>query len=55
LLTDEVLARVHNRGLDFVERQEKSFHCKTPDCNGWYIYEDEVCMNCNLLTCMHLL
>lgn len=37
---------------------DKSFHCKTPDCKGWCIYEDNVnefkcpvCKNFNCLTC----
>lgn len=37
---------------------DKSFHCKTPDCKGWCIYEDNVnefrcpvCKKVNCLTC----
>lgn len=37
---------------------DKSFHCKTPDCKGWCIYEDNVnefkcpvCRKVNCLTC----
>lgn len=37
---------------------DKSFHCKTPDCKGWCIYEDNVnefrcpvCRKINCLTC----
>ncbi|XP_025829856.1 uncharacterized protein LOC108736336 [Agrilus planipennis] len=37
---------------------DKSFHCKTPDCRGWCIYEDNVnefkcpvCRRVNCLTC----
>lgn len=37
---------------------DKSFHCKTPDCKGWCIYEDNVnefrcpvCKKFNCLTC----
>lgn len=37
---------------------DKSFHCKTPDCKGWCIYEDNVnefrcpvCKKINCLTC----
>ncbi|KAI4464573.1 ubiquitin conjugating enzyme 7 interacting protein-related [Holotrichia oblita] len=37
---------------------EKSFHCKTPDCKGWCIFEDNVnefkcpvCLKLNCLTC----
>ncbi|CAH1183481.1 unnamed protein product [Phaedon cochleariae] len=37
---------------------DKTFHCKTPDCKGWCIFEDNVnefrcpvCKNVNCLTC----
>lgn len=42
LLNDEELEKIHNRGLALAEGQSKSFHCKTPDCKGWCMYEDEV-------------
>lgn len=39
-------------------RTDKSFHCKTPDCKGWCIFEDNVndfpcpvCRKTNCLTC----
>ncbi|CAG9772764.1 unnamed protein product [Ceutorhynchus assimilis] len=39
-------------------RMEKTFHCKTPDCKGWCIFEDNVnefrcpvCRKTNCLTC----
>ncbi|XP_066254774.1 uncharacterized protein [Euwallacea similis] len=39
-------------------RMEKTFHCKTPDCKGWCIFEDNVnefrcpvCRKINCLTC----
>ncbi|XP_071052523.1 uncharacterized protein PF3D7_1120000-like [Onthophagus taurus] len=39
-------------------RTEKSFHCKSPDCKGWCIFEDNVnefrcpvCKKVNCLTC----
>ncbi|XP_035244055.1 ranBP-type and C3HC4-type zinc finger-containing protein 1 [Anguilla anguilla] len=37
-------------------RSENSFHCKTPNCQGWCIYEDEVnefvCQLCNKTNCI---
>ena len=42
LLTEEELEKVHNRGLALAEGQSKSFHCKTADCKGWCVYEDDV-------------
>lgn len=47
------------KSLRIAENQiENSFHCKTPDCKGWCIYEDDVntfkCPICclgNCLTC----
>ncbi|XP_030748992.1 uncharacterized protein LOC115877061 [Sitophilus oryzae] len=39
-------------------KMEKTFHCKTPDCKGWCIFEDNVnefkcpvCRRTNCLTC----
>lgn len=39
-------------------RESQSFHCCTPDCGGWCVYEDEVnvfdcpvCGHANCLTC----
>ena len=39
-------------------RETRSFHCCTPDCGGWCVYEDEVnvfecpvCGHTNCLTC----
>ncbi|XP_076253743.1 uncharacterized protein LOC143192349 isoform X1 [Rhynchophorus ferrugineus] len=39
-------------------KMEKTFHCKTPDCKGWCIFEDNVnefkcpvCKQVNCLTC----
>lgn len=39
-------------------KMDKSFHCKTPDCKGWCIFEDNVnefrcpvCKKMNCLTC----
>lgn len=39
-------------------KMDNTFHCKTPDCKGWCIYEDNVnefycpvCRRTNCLTC----
>lgn len=50
---DEHLAK----SLRIAENQiENSFHCKTPDCKGWCIYEDDVntfkCPICRLENCL---
>ena len=42
LLNHEELDKVHSRGLNLAEGQSRSYHCKTPDCKGWCIYEDDV-------------
>lgn len=42
LLDDDELEKVHSRGLNLAEGQSRSYHCKTPDCRGWCIYEDDV-------------
>lgn len=47
------------KSLRIAENQiENSFHCRTPNCKGWCIYEDdvnvfkcEICKLCNCLTC----
>lgn len=35
---------------------ENTFHCKTPNCKGWCIYEDNVnqfkCPVCTMMNCM---
>ena len=47
-MTDEELQAYHKRVLSQAENAlANSFHCKTPDCRGWCIYEDEV----NEFTC----
>ncbi|XP_012696513.1 ranBP-type and C3HC4-type zinc finger-containing protein 1 [Clupea harengus] len=37
-------------------RSENSYHCKTPDCAGWCIYEDDVnvfeCQRCQETNCL---
>lgn len=45
------------KSLRIAENQiENSFHCKTPDCKGWCIYEDDVntfkCPICRLENCL---
>lgn len=50
---DEHLAK----SLRVAENQiENSFHCRTPNCAGWCIYEDNVnqykCAICNLVNCL---
>ena len=45
------------KSLSTAESQEmNSFHCKTPDCQGWCIYEDHVnffkCPVCNKENCL---
>ncbi|XP_062897139.1 ranBP-type and C3HC4-type zinc finger-containing protein 1 isoform X2 [Mobula hypostoma] len=48
-----------DRSLAIAENcSENSYHCKTPDCRGWCIYEDDVndfhcplCMKSNCLIC----
>lgn len=50
---DEHLAK----SLRIAENQiENSFHCKTPDCKGWCIFEDDVntfkCPICHLENCL---
>uniref|UniRef100_A0A3Q3W7K6 RanBP-type and C3HC4-type zinc finger-containing protein 1 n=1 Tax=Mola mola TaxID=94237 RepID=A0A3Q3W7K6_MOLML len=43
LLTEEELQRFMELRLSIAEsRSEHSFHCQTPNCRGWCIYEDEV-------------
>ncbi|XP_071116528.1 ranBP-type and C3HC4-type zinc finger-containing protein 1-like [Haliotis cracherodii] len=59
LVSDEIYARFLQRSLDTAESQaSNSYHCKTPDCHGWCIYEDlvnffacPVCKKENCLTC----
>ena len=59
LVPDQVYERYLRRSVDLAENQEvNSYHCKTPDCRGWCIYEDlvnffrcPVCHHENCLTC----
>ncbi|XP_037831134.1 ranBP-type and C3HC4-type zinc finger-containing protein 1 isoform X1 [Kryptolebias marmoratus] len=57
LLTEEELQRFLELRLNVAEsRSEQSFHCQTPNCRGWCIYEDEVnefhCELCNETNCI---
>lgn len=59
LVPEDVYERYLQKSLSTAESQEiNSFHCKTPDCQGWCIYEDHVnffkcpvCKKENCLTC----
>ncbi|XP_043946238.1 ranBP-type and C3HC4-type zinc finger-containing protein 1 isoform X2 [Protopterus annectens] len=57
LLSPEEYQRFLERGLTIAEsRSENSYHCKTTDCRGWCIYEDDVneflCPLCNHTNCL---
>ncbi|KAM4582779.1 ranBP-type and C3HC4-type zinc finger-containing protein 1 [Fundulus diaphanus] len=57
LLTEEEHQRFLELRLNIAEsRSEHSFHCQTPNCRGWCIYEDEVneflCNLCNETNCI---
>ncbi|XP_070758653.1 ranBP-type and C3HC4-type zinc finger-containing protein 1 [Enoplosus armatus] len=57
LLTEEEHQRFLELCLSIAEsRSEHSFHCQTPNCRGWCIYEDEVneflCELCNETNCI---
>ncbi|XP_021379156.1 ranBP-type and C3HC4-type zinc finger-containing protein 1-like [Mizuhopecten yessoensis] len=59
LVPAELFEKYLQRSLSTAESQERnSFHCKSPDCAGWCIYEDmvnffqcPVCNHENCLTC----
>ncbi|GIY62366.1 ranBP-type and C3HC4-type zinc finger-containing protein 1 [Caerostris darwini] len=59
LVTSEVYERHLQRSMALAESQARdSFHCKTPDCPGWCLFEDNVntflcpvCKRTNCLTC----
>ncbi|XP_031343206.1 uncharacterized protein LOC116170823 isoform X2 [Photinus pyralis] len=59
LVTTEVYEQFLAKSVAQAEnRIDKSFHCKTPDCKGWCIFEDNVnefhcpvCRRTNCLTC----
>ncbi|KAL0978212.1 hypothetical protein UPYG_G00167550 [Umbra pygmaea] len=57
LLSQEEYQKFMELSLCFAEtRSENSYHCKTPDCAGWCIFEDEVneftCELCNETNCL---
>uniref|UniRef100_UPI0037E910FB ranBP-type and C3HC4-type zinc finger-containing protein 1 n=1 Tax=Semicossyphus pulcher TaxID=241346 RepID=UPI0037E910FB len=57
LLTEEEHQRFLELRLSIAEsRSEHSFHCQTPNCRGWCIYEDEVneflCELCSETNCI---
>ncbi|XP_070815219.1 ranBP-type and C3HC4-type zinc finger-containing protein 1 [Chaetodon trifascialis] len=57
LLTEEEHQRFLELRLSIAEsRSEHSFHCQTPNCRGWCIYEDEVnefhCELCDEINCI---
>ncbi|XP_074023810.1 ranBP-type and C3HC4-type zinc finger-containing protein 1-like [Numenius arquata] len=57
LVSPEEYRRFLERGLVVAERRSpNSFHCKTPDCRGWCIYEDSLnefrCPICQALNCL---
>ncbi|XP_069003786.1 ranBP-type and C3HC4-type zinc finger-containing protein 1 [Embiotoca jacksoni] len=57
LLTEEEHQRFLELRLSIAEsRSEHSFHCQTPNCRGWCIYEDEVnefhCELCEETNCI---
>ena len=59
LLNEEEFQKYLQRSLATAESQAaNSFHCQTPNCQGWCIYDDEVndfdcpvCQKRNCLTC----
>ena len=59
LLNEEDFQKYLQRSLATAESQAaNSFHCRTPNCQGWCIYDDEVndfdcpvCTKTNCLTC----
>ena len=44
------------KSINQAEHSSKSFHCRTPDCRGWCLYDDEVnqfkCEICKHLNCI---
>ncbi|XP_019734926.1 ranBP-type and C3HC4-type zinc finger-containing protein 1 isoform X1 [Hippocampus comes] len=57
LLTAEEHERFLEQRLSVAEsRLDHTFHCRTPNCRGWCIYEDEVnhfqCQLCSQLNCL---
>lgn len=57
LLSEEEHARFLELRLSIAEsRSDHSFHCQTPNCRGWCIYEDDVnqfpCELCGETNCI---
>ncbi|XP_053723963.1 ranBP-type and C3HC4-type zinc finger-containing protein 1 [Synchiropus splendidus] len=57
LLTEEEHQHFLDLRLNIAEsRSDRSFHCKTPNCRGWCVYEDEVnefyCPLCQAINCI---
>ncbi|KAL2091348.1 hypothetical protein ACEWY4_013611 [Coilia grayii] len=57
LLSEDEYQKFLELRLSIAEsRSENSYHCKTPDCPGWCIYEDDVnefkCQLCNETNCL---
>ncbi|XP_038659624.1 LOW QUALITY PROTEIN: ranBP-type and C3HC4-type zinc finger-containing protein 1-like [Scyliorhinus canicula] len=57
LLTEEEYRLYLDKSLAIAEnRSANSYHCQTPDCKGWCIYEDDVnefdCPICNKKNCL---
>ena len=57
LLTEQEHQRFLELRLSIAEsRADHSFHCQTPNCRGWCVYEDEVnefhCELCDETNCI---
>ncbi|OXB66030.1 UNVERIFIED_CONTAM: hypothetical protein H355_005185 [Colinus virginianus] len=57
LVSAEEYRRFLERSLVQAERRtQNSFHCKTPDCRGWCVYDDSAnefrCPVCGVLNCL---
>jgi len=57
IVSDDVYAKLLALSVQEAEsREAQSFHCRTPDCQGWCIYEDDVntfdCPVCNVSNCL---
>lgn len=59
LLSPEDYQRFLDQSISIAEKRSScSYHCKTPDCKGWCIFEDDVneftcpvCYHTNCLLC----
>jgi len=57
LVTPAVLLKLQEKAMKEAEANMKNtFHCKTPDCAGWTIFDDDVnlfkCPLCNKVNCI---